>query len=278
MIHNNEIVLLPIDYITGIKEHIANRKQFINDINNSLLYDDILCDESKFKNYIEKKLLNLNHHDFHILSQLLQKSSISHVELFDQFIKKITNLFWLESLLNIKRFEVQNIIASNLDNIKNILLNNIDKLIVFYKNNNDIVTNINNIKNIHHLQELIKRIYKEFENNSLVSIKKQKKETNDDDMHDMILMWFNDNYKHTNNKNYICKMRDLYDDFSASNYFMNLTKNEKRKYNKSYFSDYVSSNSFLGKYHKEVHNNIKNCLVGWIKNMDNDLEDDTKLL
>ena len=43
-------------------------------------------------------------------------------------------------------------------------------------------------------------------------------------------------------------MRDLYDDFSSSNYFTNLSKNEKRKYNKSYFCDYVTSNSFLSKY------------------------------
>lgn len=34
---------------------------------------------------------------------------------------------------------------------------------------------------------------------------------------------------------------------------------------------------FLGKYRKEVHNNVKNCLVGWTKNIENDLEDDIKL-
>lgn len=89
-----------------------------------------------------------------------------------------------------------------------------------------------------------------------------------------ILQWFKDNY--TGEKNEICRMRDLYDDFTASNYLINLTKNEKRKYNKSYFCEYISSNLLLGKYHKEVYNNIKNCLVGWIKILDNELEDDLK--
>jgi len=87
-----------------------------------------------------------------------------------------------------------------------------------------------------------------------------------------ILQWFKDNYNCTNNKLDICKMKDLYIDFSTSNYFINLTKNEKRKYNKSYFCDYVKNNSFFIKFHKDVYNNIKNCLVGWIKNID--LEDD----
>ena len=89
-----------------------------------------------------------------------------------------------------------------------------------------------------------------------------------------ILQWFKDNYKHTGEKSDICKMRDLYDDFSSSNYFINLTKNEKRKYNKSYFSDYISTNSAIGKYHKEMHNNVRNCLIEWTKIFDDELEDD----
>jgi phage/plasmid-associated DNA primase len=89
-----------------------------------------------------------------------------------------------------------------------------------------------------------------------------------------ILQWFKENYKHTGEKKDICKMRDLYDDFSAGTYFVNLTKFEKRKYNKSYFSDYISNNSIIGKYHRETHNNIRNCLIEWTRIFDNELEDD----
>lgn len=91
-----------------------------------------------------------------------------------------------------------------------------------------------------------------------------------------ILQWFKDNYKYTEKKTDICKMRDLYDDFTTSTYYVNLTKNEKRKYNKSYFSEYFSTNPFLGKYHKETYNNIKNCMVCWTKIFDNELEEDLK--
>lgn len=79
-----------------------------------------------------------------------------------------------------------------------------------------------------------------------------------------ILQWFKDNYEHTGDKNDICKMKDLYDDFSHGIYFINLTKVEKRKYNKSYFSDFVSTNPFFSKYHKKCHKNVKNCLVEWV--------------
>ena len=46
---------------------------------------------------------------------------------------------------------------------------------------------------------------------------------------------------------------------------MNLTKNDKKKYNKTYFNDYVVSNSFFIKYYynKSRINNISNCIVGW---------------
>jgi phage/plasmid-associated DNA primase len=127
------------------------------------------------------------------------------------------------------------------------------------------------------LLKILMNIYKEYrKDNYIFSIPKSIKERTTQylEMSCNILQWFKDNYKYTNIKTDICKMKDLYDDFSSSTYFINLTKNEKRKYNKSYFSDYVSNNSFLGKYHKEIYNNIKNCLVGWIKNIDVDLEDD----
>ncbi len=86
-----------------------------------------------------------------------------------------------------------------------------------------------------------------------------------------ILQWFKDNYLFTENKNDICKIKDLYNDFVSSIYFINLTKNEKRKYNKTYFNNYISSNPFFGKYYKLSHNHITNCIVGWTKKIDDDL-------
>ena len=61
----------------------------------------------------------------------------------------------------------------------------------------------------------------------------------------------------------ICKMIDLYHDFTHSIYFVNLMKHEKRKYNKAYFTNYIKTNIFFKEYHKERYNNIRNCLICW---------------
>ena len=137
------------------------------------------------------------------------------------------------------------------------------------------------IKYRYALLKILMDAYKKYRlNNNTFEIPKSIKERTTQylEMSCNILQWFKDNYKHTEKKTDICKMRDLFDDFSSSNYFVNLTKNEKRKYNKTYFSDYISTNSILGKYHKETYNNIKNCVVGWTKIFDNELEDDLLII
>jgi phage/plasmid-associated DNA primase len=82
-----------------------------------------------------------------------------------------------------------------------------------------------------------------------------------------IIQWFKDNYELTEKQIDICKIKDLYSDFNQSNYFVNLSKNDKRKYNKSYFNEYISSNDFFKKYYhvrfynKEIgeFHNVINC-------------------
>jgi hypothetical protein len=78
-----------------------------------------------------------------------------------------------------------------------------------------------------------------------------------------IIQWFKDNYELTHNNLDICKMIDLYHDFTHSVYFVNLMKHEKRKYNKAYFTNYIKTNIFFKEYHKERYNNIRNCLICW---------------
>ena len=89
-----------------------------------------------------------------------------------------------------------------------------------------------------------------------------------------ILQWFKDNYELTDNMSDICKMMNLYDDFTKSNYYLVLTKTEKRKYNKSFFSEFISSNPFFSNYYKKRHNNITNCVIKWKRIDMNDDSDD----
>jgi phage/plasmid-associated DNA primase len=86
-----------------------------------------------------------------------------------------------------------------------------------------------------------------------------------------ILQWFKDNYEYTGKNTDICKMKDLYDNFSHSSYFTTFTKNEKRKYNKSFFNEYVINNPFFLKYYEERSKvgSVRNSIVGW-KPLDDD--------
>ena len=47
-----------------------------------------------------------------------------------------------------------------------------------------------------------------------------------------IVQWFKDNYQLTNDKNDTIKIKDLFEDFTNSEYYTNLSRNEKRKYNR----------------------------------------------
>jgi len=61
------------------------------------------------------------------------------------------------------------------------------------------------------------------------------------------------------------KIKDVYDEFSDSDYFFNLFKMERRKYNKAFFVEYFETNIFLRKFYKDRHNNVRNVLFGWAK-------------
>jgi len=80
-----------------------------------------------------------------------------------------------------------------------------------------------------------------------------------------IVQWFKDNYKETNDKNDILKVKEIYECFSSSEYFYNLTKFDKQKYKQSFFMDYVQTNIFFRKYYVERFYNSRNLIKGWIK-------------
>lgn len=80
-----------------------------------------------------------------------------------------------------------------------------------------------------------------------------------------IVQWFKNNYIETNDNKDVVKIKDVFDEFTDSDYFFNLSKLERRKYNKSFFVDYFETNIFLRKFYKERHNNVRNVLLGWTK-------------
>ena len=80
-----------------------------------------------------------------------------------------------------------------------------------------------------------------------------------------IVQWFKDNYKHTGDKKDFLKIKDIYDNFTSSEFYTTLTKMEKRKYNKTFFIEYFEKNIFLSKYFYERHLNTTNIIKEWIQ-------------
>jgi hypothetical protein len=84
-----------------------------------------------------------------------------------------------------------------------------------------------------------------------------------------IVKWFKETYYHTKNKNDYVKLKDLYTEFTQSIYFSCLAKNEKSKYNKKYFSNYIETNIFFRKYYMEHRGDVRSIVQEWKK-----IEDD----
>ena len=78
-----------------------------------------------------------------------------------------------------------------------------------------------------------------------------------------IVQWFKDHYKYVNDSKEFCKIKDVYDNFIKSEYYQNLTKNERRRYNKSFFVDYIEKNIFFKNYYYEKYNKSTNIIKNW---------------
>jgi hypothetical protein len=70
----------------------------------------------------------------------------------------------------------------------------------------------------------------------------------------------------TENKDDIIKLKTLFNDFKESDYYHNLSKNDKRKYNYTFFENYFSTNIFFKSYYVMGDNNhIANHIKYYIK-------------
>ncbi len=70
-------------------------------------------------------------------------------------------------------------------------------------------------------------------------------------MSSSIFTWVSDEYEKTDDKNDIVKIKDMHYNFKASEYYDNLSKADKRKYNETFFRNEVSENAFLNKYYHQ---------------------------
>lgn len=78
-----------------------------------------------------------------------------------------------------------------------------------------------------------------------------------------ILDWFKEKFLKTKKKEDYVQVKDIYNEFLNSIYYVNLSRNERKKYNKSYFQNFFSTNLFFRNDFAERYNNIRNVVKGW---------------
>ncbi len=82
---------------------------------------------------------------------------------------------------------------------------------------------------------------------------------------DELLSWVKENYRITDCKNHITKLKDMYDLFKLSEFYKNLSTTEKRhEWNKSNFCEKLKSNICLSKYYKDRTSKFKNIFTNII--------------
>jgi len=64
-----------------------------------------------------------------------------------------------------------------------------------------------------------------------------------------ITKWFNENYEKTEDKNDIIKVKDIHLDFLYSEVYTNMSKHERKDYNKNYFTKFFSSHKIYNKFY-----------------------------
>ena len=86
---------------------------------------------------------------------------------------------------------------------------------------------------------------------------------------DDLYTWFKHHYKQTKEPNTYVTIKQIYETFTISDFYANLTKPDKRKYSLSYFKAKVITNVFLKNFVKkrdEFYLNKqlkKDIVIGW---------------
>jgi hypothetical protein len=92
-----------------------------------------------------------------------------------------------------------------------------------------------------------------------------------------IITWFTNTFKLTENNNDIIKVKDIYKLFNISFHYDNMTKVERRKYNKSYFVEFIEKNHFFTPYYCQRYNNVRSVIKYW-KYIDDNNNDNNNII
>lgn len=132
--------------IDNMKEQITQRQKYLRNIEDVVLYEELSCDDNKFKQYLCKKYLVLSKSDFDKKVIELKNNDLEIIKP-DELIDKINTCFWFEQILNIKRFNINDIKVVNIENIKNIFIKDYKKFITIFANAESAKKTTDKIKN-----------------------------------------------------------------------------------------------------------------------------------
>ena len=78
-----------------------------------------------------------------------------------------------------------------------------------------------------------------------------------------IISWFKDTFELTENKDDIIKVKDIFEIFMRSMHYENMTKADRRKYNKTFFVNFIETNKFFIKYYCSTNGQIRTFIKCW---------------
>lgn len=132
--------------IDNLKERITQREKYLHGIDDVELYEELACNENKFKQFLYRKYLILDKSNFDKKTIEIQNNDFSVIKP-DDLIDIINTCFWFEEILKIKRFDVNDIKNVNVENITKIFLKNHKKFISIFANTESKKKTIDRIKN-----------------------------------------------------------------------------------------------------------------------------------
>ena len=91
----------------------------------------------------------------------------------------------------------------------------------------------------------------------------------------VLTSWFQNQYEQdlpdSNPTN--LKLIDVLEHFKNSEIFENLSKQDRNKYGRNTFTEYIKTSLFFKKYYVERYNNIRNLIKGWhLKNNNEEID------
>jgi phage/plasmid-associated DNA primase len=119
---------------------------------------------------------------------------------------------------------------------------------------------------------LTKHHKKYLENNSILNIPKfiADRTQNYLELSCDILSWFKDTFELTGNKEDTIKVKDIYELFTRSTHYENMSKAERKKYNKTYLVTFIETNKFFIPYYVAVSRLLRTFIKCWKLKVDND--------